>query len=260
MSDHDPDVSPEHEARLRSLLAQARHGEPVPVDVAARLDRVLEQLEAEGPDPQPGHSPIDLAARRRRRVRTLLVAAAAVVVVGVGIGQVLPTSQEDATSASSGSSSEDSGAETATSPDASSRSGLNDSSQESAQGQDSLEDTEAFPAAPGPAALQSSMPTRPRPPVRLSADNFADQAALLRERPGVRSLLGSAIDGDALSNAAAFVCDTADWGSGKLLAALYDAVPSVLAYRPVAGETQTVDLLRCGTGEVLRSTVLPMEE
>ena len=67
------------------------------------------------------------------------------------------------------------------------------------------------------------------------------------------------IPAEALSGAEGFVCETADWGQGKLLAALYDAVPTVLAYRPVAGATQTVDLLRCGTGEVLRSTVLPVE-
>ena len=44
MPDHDPEVTPEQEARLRRLLSGARHAEPVPDDAAARHDRVHEQL------------------------------------------------------------------------------------------------------------------------------------------------------------------------------------------------------------------------
>lgn len=256
MSDHDPDVSPEQDARLRRLLAQARHAEPVPVDLAARLDRVLEQLEAEEPDPHAGRSVIDLAARRRRRVRTLLVAAAAVVVVGIGIGQVLPSSQPDASTASSA----DDGSAAESSAD-SSLAGTDDSLSYGAGGSaDSSEGSAAAPDLESTDSTGSKGATRPHPPVRLSADNFAKQAVRLRDRPGVQSLEGSVVSGETLSMAAGFLCGTADWGPGKLLAALYDDVPSVLAYRPVAGETQTVDLMRCGTGEVLRSTVLPVEE
>src|SRR5215218_10271549 len=99
MSEHDPEHDPEHEpellesplgasedARIRALLADARHTEPMPADVAARLDRVLEEL---AQDRAPIAPVIDLA-RRRRTAAKLLVAAAAVVVAGVGAGQVLP--------------------------------------------------------------------------------------------------------------------------------------------------------------------------
>lgn len=261
MPDHDPDVSPEQDARLRRLLAGARHVEPVPADLAARLDSVLAQLEAEERDPRAGRSLVDLAARRRRRVRILLVAAAATVVVSIGVGQVLPTDQNDTSSAESAQNGGVAGESAAESAAGSAGESAGDTQ---FAPEDSLSDgAEGSASAPSPLttdSTQSNLPSRPHPPVRLSADSFAKQAARLRDRPGVRSLDGSVVQGADLSRAESFLCDTAEWGQGKLLAALYDDVPSVLAYRPVAGETQTVDLLRCGTGEVLRSTVLPVEK
>ena len=251
--DHDPAVPPEQEARLRRLLTQARHVEPVPDDLAARLDRVLEQLEAEEPDLRAGGDIVDLAARRRRRVRALLVAAAAVVVVGVGVGQVLPGGQDDANPAAS----EAAGGSADSSADSSLADPDDPLSYES--GDTAASRKGPAPGAEGDVDSRSSVTRRARPPVRLSAEGFAKQAVQLRNRPGVTTS-GEVVAGDSLSVAARFVCATADWGTGKLLPALYDAVPSVLVYRPVAGETQTVDLLRCGTGEVLRSTVLPVED
>ena len=53
MSDHDtgplPELTPEQESEVRRLLAEARHDEPVPADVAARLDDVLADLTREAP-------------------------------------------------------------------------------------------------------------------------------------------------------------------------------------------------------------------
>ena len=249
MSDHDPEVTPEQEARVRRLLEQSRHGDPVPVDVAARLDRVLEQLAAEGPDPV-GHGVRDLAA------------AAAVVVVGVGIGQVRDGARSESDSATA-SSARDEGPESA---DAGGAAGSSDGGDTSAQGgadQELLDDSS--PAAPDapvapPAGSESRYSGRLLPPVRLSEDRFAKQAVRFRYRRGVPSLARSVIPGEALSRSEDFVCDAAAWGAGTLVAALYDGVPTVLAYRPPTRETQTVDLLRCGTGEVLRSTVLPVAE
>jgi hypothetical protein len=87
MSDDDPTLTPEQEREVRRLLADARHAEPIPGDVAARLDRVLTEL-ARGESGLP--TPVTaLASRRRQRVVALLVAAAAVVVVGIGLGQVV---------------------------------------------------------------------------------------------------------------------------------------------------------------------------
>lgn len=103
MTDRTPDdpspqeLTPEQEARVRRLLAEARHTEPMPADVATRLDAVLaglvesreQPLESAGTPAAPptagrGAAVVELAARRRRRRRVTqaLVAAAAVTVVG----------------------------------------------------------------------------------------------------------------------------------------------------------------------------------
>ncbi len=39
---------------------------------------------------------------------------------------------------------------------------------------------------------------------------------------------------------------------------LYDGSEAVLAYRPPTDDAQVVDLLQCGTGDVLRTTTLPV--
>lgn len=75
-----------HDDAVRRLLADARHEQPMPDDVAARLDAVLADLRTEDVAPPV----VDLAAARRRRTRLRngLVAAAAVVLVGFGVSQV----------------------------------------------------------------------------------------------------------------------------------------------------------------------------
>lgn len=246
MSDRDPDASPEQEARIRGLLADARHGDPIPVDVAARLDRVLDQLASERPAAlEPVEEVFELAARRRRRVTGLLVAAAAVVVLGVGIGQVTRTDDSPGDSGSAGSS-----------PAA-------DNLAESADGATADNSQKNGPTRPGSdesaeavGPPQTNNMTVAPPPVRLTERGFARQVLRYRDVSGYRVTGDGGVSSSQLSQSDAFMCATADWGEGKLVAAVYDGLPAVLAYRPQAGTTQTVDLLRCGTGEVLRSTVL----
>ncbi|SFC90853.1 hypothetical protein SAMN04487968_11419 [Nocardioides terrae] len=72
------------EELVRRLLADARHDEPMPADVAARLDSVLGDLAADGPRPAevtPLRRP-DRTGRRRWAV-ALVAAAAAVVAIAV---------------------------------------------------------------------------------------------------------------------------------------------------------------------------------
>ena len=91
-------LPPADDERIRRLLAEARHTEPMPEAVATRLDGVLASLSADRAQRREDlahedhRAPVvDLAARRRRRTAAnLLVAAAAVLVVGFGITQVLP--------------------------------------------------------------------------------------------------------------------------------------------------------------------------
>ncbi|WP_134765818.1 hypothetical protein [Nocardioides sp. 1609] len=246
MSDEQPEATPEQQAQVRRLLAEARHTEPLPPEVAQRLDGVLAQLVSEGPraiDPPPPSRPApvdELGARRRRRVTGLLAAAAAVVVVGVGIGQVTDLS---------GGGSDDSGG------DASSGGSMSDyADAEDAPGRQS----EAPEAAPSEATSDPGAPpsTSARPPT-VSVDAFATDAARLRGRAVVRADAGTVVTGADLSADAMFLCDATPTGPGLLLGVEYEDRPAVLAYRPARGDTQPVELLRCGTGDVLRSTVLP---
>jgi hypothetical protein len=233
MSD-ERDLTPEQEAHVARLLADARVQDAVPPEVAARLDRVLDGLAGEpvaGPPPAPAIPVIDLAARRRRRVRNLLVAAAAVVVAGVGIGQLVgPTDSDD-------------GADSATSGDGQ----VADQPQE-----------EAAPADADGGSLDSLESLGK--PARITARSFAAAVRRLQDRPGLRSDYGDGVtrDQDLAEAETAFSCDAADYGPGKLIAVRYNGSPAVLAYRPPAGDAQIVELLQCGTAAVVRSTTLPL--
>lgn len=86
---------------IRDLLAAARVTEPVPDDVAARLDETLASLTADRrvedvPDQAPS---VVVPLRRRSRLAPRLLAAAAAVVVvgagGVGLSQVLSNTGAD---------------------------------------------------------------------------------------------------------------------------------------------------------------------
>ena len=100
--------TPEHPERpddafVRGLLGEVgREPEPLPDDVAARLDDALADLVAERRGAEPAVVvPLDRARQRRRRGVGLLVAAAAVVVGGYGVttAGLLQGSGEMATSA-----------------------------------------------------------------------------------------------------------------------------------------------------------------
>jgi hypothetical protein len=97
-------------------------------------------------------------------------------------------------------------------------------------------------------------------PPRITTNSFASDVRRLQDRAGVRTNASSGyMDGDDLAaRGMGFTCGGADFGSGKLIAVRYNGSPAVLAYRPASGETQTVDLLQCGSGDVLRSTTVPL--
>jgi len=238
MSEHESESTPEQQAQVRRLLVDARHGEPIPVDVAARLERVLEQLAVEGPDAVDPVAPvIDLGARRRRRAAGLLAVAAAVVVVGVALGQVADPSVSGDESAPAA------GADLAIPNESSAR-----------------EEAGTSEVAP-PTQLDAPRfddQLEPRAPIRLTEKSFAEQVLRFQSVDALVSTTGDSFDGDTFNATASFMCDPANWGPGRLLPVLYDKIPAVLAYRFPTGDSQTVDLLRCGTGEILRSTVVPL--
>jgi hypothetical protein len=233
MADDDPGLTPEQEQRVRRLLTDARHTEPMPGDVAARLDRVLAEL-AHDEEVAP---PVPLTSRRRRRAVTMLVAAAAVVVGGIGLGQVLGSTGGDQDSMSTVDRA--SGAEDAPS--------ATDSGAATNGGADSLTPTPPNGVQDGRSAY--ALPG----PVRVRSQRFASDVRhvqrLLAARATAPNHHGTRVP--------AFSCKPGDWGAGLFVPASYRGEPTVLVFRPVRGDTQVVDLFQCDSDEALRSVTLP---
>lgn len=113
--------NPPDEELVRRLLADARHDEPMPADVVARLDGVLDDLAAQRHDPRDAGAGAAVplrrtgARRRGRRWAAGLVAAAAVataITLGPRISLSSGGGEADdsrASRADSGASSSDSG-------------------------------------------------------------------------------------------------------------------------------------------------------
>ncbi|MDO9458200.1 hypothetical protein, partial [Nocardioides sp.] len=205
----------------------------------------LAQLAAEGPravdpPPPPPHQAVvvDLAARRRRRVTGLLGAAAAVVVLGIGVSQVVDLGE----SASDDSDSAGASSSQADQPEGAAEGRPNAPSLAPGDGPDEgTTDDESLPAA---------VP-------QVGRKGFKDSVTRLRGSESVASSEGVPLNGDQLTSESMFVCPTNDWGAGQLVAVSYLGGPAVLAYRPPTGDTQSVELLQCGSGAVLRSVVIP---
>lgn len=241
----------DRESEVRRLLEDARHEEPVPTDVAARLDRVLAQLAAgDGAGPSAVTA---LAVRRRRRVAGLLAAAAAVAVVGVGLGQVVPWG-----TGGGADSSESAGGAVSGQMDQFSAADRDEAQDGASANQDGVDSPTPEASALSGGSVAAESPTdratlaHPSGPlVRVRADRFPTDALRARHR----------LDAGRTENRHdhGLDCAPADWGPGTAVAVRYGGQPHVLVFRAPAGDTQVVDLLRCGTGEILRSTTLPAD-
>ncbi len=232
MSDHDePELhesplDPADDARIRALLADARHTEPMPADVAARLDRVLEGLAEERAPVAPV---IDLA-RRRRTAAKLLVAAAAVVVAGVGVGQVLPDVGGSGSAKDAQAPAADSQAE------AQAEGGDAGGSGEPDRAPSSDYDPSAPEAMAGNVA-------------HIRKAHFGEDVRLVRSQLGGEDAKGFAAAPEP-------TCLPAPVGEGTVLAVDYDGAAAALVLRPPAGDTQVVDLYLCGQTSPQRSITL----
>jgi hypothetical protein len=248
MSDQERELTPEQEAEVGRLLADARATEPMPADVAARLDRVLVGLGEErawSGRPPPGGAVAELAARRRRRVNSLLVAAAAVVAVGIGVGQLVGDrdAADSGTSAESGGDGGDLAVTEESPPD-----------EAGAQTQD------AAPEADGP----TSSPPANATVGRVAESRFvADVNQLRRALPDLAvqgefvTLNRKQLPSDLSVRERSFTCSAASWGPGALVPILYDGKPAVLAFREATGDSQVVEVLQCGTADILHAATLP---
>ena len=249
MPDQERELTPEQEADVRRLLAEARATEPVPPEVAARLDRVLVELaeERDGVEPTPIRHVV-APAWRRRRATVLLAAAAAVVAIGVGLGQLDGFQGSD----------DDGGGATDSAVSAQREESADRDGGDEAGGQAPNE------AVPDDSASDlSSPPSKPTPIGRVRDDSFtADANQLRRAFPDDAAdgrfvrLVGDQLPPGYVYSARAFDCAPARWGAGVLVPVFYKGTPAVLAYRPVTGDSQIVVLLQCGTGESLHSTTL----
>jgi hypothetical protein len=224
----DPQLGPEQEAEVRRLLAGARHDEPVPHEVAARLDRVLADLVGE----PAREATVVRLAHRRRRVATMLLAAAAVVVGGFGVGQLLD-----------GVGGSDSGESATSAEDA-------PADEESAFGGSAESEDGGGAAAEPPADAEV---------VRVRPATFAEDVALLRTRAVSQSSGQSGAAPDTLGEARASlaVCGPGDWGRGRYLPVQYGRAAGYVVLRRPRGDTQVADLFLCGSDRVVRSVTLP---
>ena len=248
--EQQPDLSPEQAQEVRRLLADARHSEPIPTDVAARLDRVLAELATQetrltpGPgDPHDdeGASVVALASRRRRRVVSVLVAAAAVVAVGVGLDQLIQSSGGGSSSSSSMPAADRSRV-TEDAPGSGSGSGAQQRHHQPHSSFNAQKD-----AAAAPQMAVSDV-------VRIRADHFS--ADVGRARRLARQELDST-SGTHDTRRTAAECTPGDWGSGTFVPVRYDGHRGVLVFRRPHGDSQVADLFSCGSSDVLRSITLP---
>ncbi len=232
----DAPLTPAQDADVRRLLAEARHTEPTPEHVIARLDATLAELAGE---PVREATVVNLADRRRKAA-TMLVAAAAVIVVGIGVAQVLPRGGAGESSTTSAD------------VDISGESGANelpglDSAPESAEG--------------GGAARPGNRQAGKRVPLVLSAQNFARDAATLQARRGELAYdrqSQDATNGKKLARASdQDVCDPGGWGRGRYVAVVYAKAPGWVVLRRPQGDSQIVDLFLCGSETAARSVTLP---
>lgn len=215
--------SPEIE-EVRRLLTQLRYAEPMPADVAARLDDAIAGLAraADDHDDQDhDRAPVvSLASRRRRRVAGWLVAAAAVAAAFVVIPHIRLDSSSSSAATSGGSNADMSAA------------GKNPHRPEAratGQGQAKLQLTGGRVVV-RPQHFRADVRRADRP------DLFLDHASPESQGSSTCGVVGSAV---------------------LVVPAEYQGAPAALAYRHASGGSQVVDLYLCGEEQPVRSTTLP---
>lgn len=271
MTDHHDEYD-----EVRRLLGDARHDEPIPTDVADRLDRVLAQLAAGEPVPGDEGSAeraplVDLATRRRRaRARNVLVAAAAVVAVGVGFSQLDLTMSGSSGDGAASVSADEEGAP-ASGGDSALESDSDSSTLDEREGVGTGTDRERSASQLNRsrlvvtdsdfAVVASRQARKARNGVGLP---LAESASAVPDVPGAPVVPQDGLDhpsefdsGSSSYQYTANVCGPGPYGDGSLFLVTYRRHPAVLAVRPREGDSTVVDLLRCGSGEVLRSSTVP---
>jgi hypothetical protein len=229
-----PDLEPADDSpeivEVRRLLADARHAEPMPDDVAARLDGVLVDLSAQRSQPEearptearPTSVVIPIAAHRRRRAAGMLVAAAAIVVGGVVATENIHLGSTSGSATSAEDNAQTDGG-TAVGPVT----------------EDGILPTPTT-RPPGHTAPKTIV-VRPR---HFSADALKGQALLQR---------ASLALGDNTAKSTCF----ASARQARAVPAEYQNAPAALVYRRPEGSSQVVELFVCGVSQPVRTATLP---
>ena len=241
-------LDPQHTERVRRMLAEVRHTEPMPDDVAARLDAVLaglaspaaEQTEGSGRSADP--AAVVPLADRRRRAGGLLLAAAAVVVAGVAVGQVMTGAGGDSESA-----------------------GVADTALEAPE-RGTAHEGGAEDRDPGAGAVvQSQRSLADVPDLRVRPGLFARDARRVRDTAAVAVSQSTGDDTEERDapgeefqdqNFSRFGCEPGLWGGGRYVPVAYGRASAWLVLRAPRGDTQVVDLFVCGEDTPERSTTL----
>jgi hypothetical protein len=216
------------EELVRRLLADARHDEPMPADVAGRLDGVLADLVRDEP-PAARHTEGAVRLRSahdvrrgRRRLAGAFLAAAAIVVAGVAV-RSLPSSSDGDSGGSSASSAYD-----------------NEAGSDAAGGSSTDSGDSAAPSGrPAEDAVRLHRATL-RADVRRAVEQHRRRFAAPSPGP-----------------TASAACPGGDVGAGTAVPALLDGTSVVLVLRPPRDGRQVADVLACGTARVLASVTVP---
>lgn len=236
------DLSPADptDAAVRRLLADARHTEPMPADVADRLDRVLADLgSSRREEPSETATVVPLASRRRRRLATGLVAAAAVVAVGIALPGL--TGGFDDLAAGGGDSAQDAGAGgAAESADAGQLREEGPSSQES----EPAPDPSAGTVAPAEPEAEGGPETSAAPPT-VRPDRFRRDARAARDQAGTSF--------DGLIDLG---CGAVPLEGQSVTVVRYADREGYLVFSSTGADRQRVDLYVCPEGELERRALI----
>lgn len=233
-------LSAPEEARLRRLLADARHTAPMPDDVVGRLDDVLARLAVEEPvaprtvepeRPDPVVASLDAQRRRtlRRRVAGGLLAAAALVVGGVAVPQLLSGTMSGSADTMTGDNAGPEADEGADAPQAA-----------------ATDDPRAVATFP---ALEDLPTADVQDPSALDAYLSEESLARIEAEAGSASPFRLA-------------CRDVAWGAGRKLPIVFgtgsEREPGVAVVRGTTSEGRTaVDLFVCGRPDPVGSVEVP---
>lgn len=262
---------------VRALLADARVTDPVPEDVAVRLDATLTALQAEragspGAEAAAGAPPAPVVPlRRRSRVAPrVLVAAAAVVVLGasgVGMTQVLRGDADQGVTVSA-----DAGAESPElAPAVPTPSDLDTQNEErgDASFRVSLPQFTADGFAAEAAAFQARYDTvasrlirdeaqlKTAPSAEASPGTGAEPSSGTPTPPGVTAYSSKNQELLSALSAAKEVCPGPIDSDAARFAIQYDGLPTTLAIYPAASDGQRFEVWSCDGQTLIASTVVP---